>query len=938
MNRRAYRLGVVMAALTMAAAVLLRAFADAAYLSRFPDRLPWLFVGGAVATAAATLGYDRLRRHARTHAGIDLVLLGVLLVLAGLTPAGLAAGGQAPLLTTLVVLGLAAVANLAVWNCVCAAVAGRDARRALPRAGAAVTAGSALAGLLGPLLVRAAGAASVLPFIAAGLVVVVIALTIAQRRALASGGAPGAPPEPVGAPTPGLAPGPRALITVLVVAAALEAFVAAVVEVQFAAALRSRVQGDELASALALFYGVSSSVLLVAQALLVPRLLVSARLPLTVSLHPLGLLVALAGAIAAPGLAAVIGVRALDSLLRAATSRTGQEVSLSALPPAPRARWKVLLRGAATPVGTAAAGALLLAAGWSPIGQRATWLAVAAGLTVVWLLVVRAAAARFVQVLATPLGLAELAGAAGRATPLDLDEVRAAALAAGSAGDEGELGRARLHRIHARADDLLAHLTDPDAAVRLAVVELAAQAPAPALRLELAAAIACEDDDAVFARGLHALAALGDRSALPRARDRATVVARLGQAVRAAELHLGGGAGADDDARAWAELAGRDGSWAAAIARARPDLVAALPPGPLAREPAVAGLGSGRPALIAVVLAELDDPTRAPVVMAALADLGGDEARALAAGLDLHALTPPRRVALGRALAAAPTATSLLWRLADDEDAEVREVALRALGVHAEAGAVTSADRAPCERALGRALDELERIVATTGGRAARPPLRRALRAAALCAAATGRDPRPLVALLRRLLTDDRPTQARALDVVQEVAATSPRLLALIERWIRRPAPSEAAPAAAAASTEPGALAALLATTPVALDLPDRPLAALAAAATVRALTDGQVLFAQGEPGDAWYVVAAGGLRVEGTTSAPLGAGASVGELALIDAGPRSATVRAVGATLVVVVARAAFTSVLLRCPDAGLELARTIARWPARPVTTASA
>jgi hypothetical protein len=96
MNRRAYRLGVVMAALTMAAAVLLRAFADAAYLSRFPDRLPWLFVGGAVATAAATLGYDRLRRHARTHAGIDLVLLGVLLVLAGLTPAGLAAGGQAP--------------------------------------------------------------------------------------------------------------------------------------------------------------------------------------------------------------------------------------------------------------------------------------------------------------------------------------------------------------------------------------------------------------------------------------------------------------------------------------------------------------------------------------------------------------------------------------------------------------------------------------------------------------------------------------------------------------------------------------------------------------------------------------------------------------------------------------------------------------------------
>jgi len=69
-------------------------------------------------------------------------------------------------------------------------------------------------------------------------------------------------------------------------------------------------------------------------------------------------------------------------------------------------------------------------------------------------------------------------------------------------------------------------------------------------------------------------------------------------------------------------------------------------------------------------------------------------------------------------------------------------------------------------------------------------------------------------------------------------------------------------------------------------------------------LDDGEVLFHRGDPGDAFYVVESGQVRIftydeEGRelTLNTLGAGEAFGELALVDEQPRSASVDAVGPT-----------------------------------------
>ena len=67
-------------------------------------------------------------------------------------------------------------------------------------------------------------------------------------------------------------------------------------------------------------------------------------------------------------------------------------------------------------------------------------------------------------------------------------------------------------------------------------------------------------------------------------------------------------------------------------------------------------------------------------------------------------------------------------------------------------------------------------------------------------------------------------------------------------------------------------------------------------------LSDGEVVFEAGEPGDAWYVVREGVLLVqskEGVPIARLGPGEVFGEMAVLDRGRRSATVVADGPALV---------------------------------------
>ena len=98
-------------------------------------------------------------------------------------------------------------------------------------------------------------------------------------------------------------------------------------------------------------------------------------------------------------------------------------------------------------------------------------------------------------------------------------------------------------------------------------------------------------------------------------------------------------------------------------------------------------------------------------------------------------------------------------------------------------------------------------------------------------------------------------------------------------------------------------------------------------------LSAGQTLFERGDAGDGCYWLRRGVLSVcvasakgEQRILAILGAGAIVGELAMIDGLPRSATIQALRDCELTFVSRAAFSDLLNRHPDLYIDIVRTLA------------
>lgn len=99
-------------------------------------------------------------------------------------------------------------------------------------------------------------------------------------------------------------------------------------------------------------------------------------------------------------------------------------------------------------------------------------------------------------------------------------------------------------------------------------------------------------------------------------------------------------------------------------------------------------------------------------------------------------------------------------------------------------------------------------------------------------------------------------------------------------------------------------------------------------------LQGGEVLFRQGEAGDALYVVLGGRLRVElergdePEVIREVGRGETVGELALITGHPRSASVRAIRDTELVRLSVERFRALLEEHPRTAVRLTRVLADW----------
>jgi CRP-like cAMP-binding protein len=94
-----------------------------------------------------------------------------------------------------------------------------------------------------------------------------------------------------------------------------------------------------------------------------------------------------------------------------------------------------------------------------------------------------------------------------------------------------------------------------------------------------------------------------------------------------------------------------------------------------------------------------------------------------------------------------------------------------------------------------------------------------------------------------------------------------------------------------------------------------------------------EVVFEEGDPGHGVFIVVSGRLRADPgneslkTAILDIGPGESVGELALFDEGPRSATVVAVERTVTVALFQAEFSTLLTKNKSIGVKVLMEIAR-----------
>jgi CRP/FNR family transcriptional regulator, cyclic AMP receptor protein len=121
----------------------------------------------------------------------------------------------------------------------------------------------------------------------------------------------------------------------------------------------------------------------------------------------------------------------------------------------------------------------------------------------------------------------------------------------------------------------------------------------------------------------------------------------------------------------------------------------------------------------------------------------------------------------------------------------------------------------------------------------------------------------------------------------------------------------------------------VLAEVPLFASLSTRQLRHVAGLAKIRRFHDGAVMMRAGDAGDAMYVLLDGRATVRVSRGRGVGIemGAFVGELALLDDGPRTATVVADGPVVALSVSRASFRKLLRSEPPIAVAIAEELAR-----------
>lgn len=132
---------------------------------------------------------------------------------------------------------------------------------------------------------------------------------------------------------------------------------------------------------------------------------------------------------------------------------------------------------------------------------------------------------------------------------------------------------------------------------------------------------------------------------------------------------------------------------------------------------------------------------------------------------------------------------------------------------------------------------------------------------------------------------------------------------------------------------DPAALAAMLASSRLFANCPTSDLEAIAGRLRRRRFRKGEVIFHQGDPGDSLHIVASGAVKIalpstegEEAIIATLRPGDFFGELALLDGGPRTATVTAKTPVLTMAIGRRPFLKLVKSDSDLALGLLKVMA------------
>lgn len=109
--------------------------------------------------------------------------------------------------------------------------------------------------------------------------------------------------------------------------------------------------------------------------------------------------------------------------------------------------------------------------------------------------------------------------------------------------------------------------------------------------------------------------------------------------------------------------------------------------------------------------------------------------------------------------------------------------------------------------------------------------------------------------------------------------------------------------------------------------LPPQDLQPIAEVAEEHLFAEGDLIAAEGEPGETTYVIVAGDVDViaDGRTLAVRGSGDVIGEMSVISSRPRVASLRATSDVRVLEIRKPAFEAILRERPDTALALMRVL-------------